>query len=101
VASPFAGIGIAAYFFLRRSDAADRVAASFAGRAPRASSTSTTSTELYDARVVQPISGPPSALWRVHRRAGLIDGAVNGAGSFVERRQRNPAPVQNRGVDGA
>jgi len=78
----FAGIGIAAYFFLRRSDAADRVAASFAG-AHRVLLNKYYVDELYDALVVQPIKRTSErALWRVID-AGLIDGAVNGAGSFV------------------
>jgi NADH-quinone oxidoreductase subunit L len=39
--------------------------------------------EIYDAAIVQPITRTSDrALWRVVD-AGLIDGAVNGAGSFV------------------
>ncbi len=39
--------------------------------------------ELYDALIVQPIKRTSErALWRVVD-AGVIDGAVNGAGSFV------------------
>ena len=78
----FAGIGIAAYFFLRRSDAADRVATSFAG-AHRVLLNKYYVDELYDALVVQPVKRTSErALWRVFD-AGVIDGAVNGAGSFV------------------
>jgi NADH-quinone oxidoreductase subunit L len=77
-----AGIGIAAYFFLRRKDAADRVAASFAG-VHRVLLNKYYVDELYDAAIVQPIKRTSErALWRVFD-AGVIDGAVNGAGSFV------------------
>jgi NADH-quinone oxidoreductase subunit L len=77
-----AGIGIAAYFFLRRKDAADRVAASFAG-GHRVLLNKYYVDEFYDAVIVQPIKRTSErALWRVFD-AGVIDGAVNGAGSFV------------------
>jgi NADH-quinone oxidoreductase subunit L len=78
----FAGIGIAAYFFLRRKDAADRLAASFAG-VHRVLLNKYYVDELYDATIVQPVRRTSErALWRVFD-AGVIDGAVNGAGSFV------------------
>jgi NADH-quinone oxidoreductase subunit L len=77
-----AGIGIAVFFFLRRRDAADRVAASFAGL-HRLLLNKYYVDEIYDAAIVQPIKRTSDrALWRVVD-AGLIDGAVNGAGSFV------------------
>jgi NADH-quinone oxidoreductase subunit L len=77
-----AGIGIAFYFFLRRRDAADRLAASFAGL-HRLLLNKYYVDEIYDAAIVQPIKRTSDrALWRVVD-AGLIDGAVNGAGSFV------------------
>jgi NADH-quinone oxidoreductase subunit L len=77
-----AGIGIAAYFFLRRKDAADRLAASFAG-VHRVLLNKYYVDELYDAAIVQPIKRiSERALWRVFD-AGVIDGAVNGTGSFV------------------
>jgi len=77
-----AGIGIAAYFFLRRREAADRVAARFAG-AHRVLLHKYYVDELYDAAIVQPIRRTSErALWRVFD-AGIVDGAVNGAGSFV------------------
>lgn len=77
-----AGIGIAAYFFLRRRDAADRVAARFAG-AHRVLLNKYYVDEFYDAAIVQPIRRVSErALWRVFD-ASVIDGAVNGAGSFV------------------
>jgi len=77
-----AGIGIAVFFFLRRRDAADRVAASFAGL-HRLLLNKYYVDEIYDAAIVQPIARTSDrALWRVVD-AGLIDGTVNGAGSFV------------------
>ena len=77
-----AGIGIAAYFFLRRREAADRVAARFAG-AHRVLLNKYYVDEFYDAAIVQPIRRTSErALWRVFD-ARVIDGAVNGAGSFV------------------
>ena len=77
-----AGIGIAGYFFLRRTEAADRVASSFAG-VHRVLLNKYYVDELYDAAIVQPIKRTSErALWRVFD-AGVIDGAVNGAGSFV------------------
>jgi NADH-quinone oxidoreductase subunit L len=77
-----AGIGIAGYFFLRRKDAADRMAATFAG-VHRVLLNKYYVDELYDAAIVQPIRRTSErALWRVFD-AGVIDGAVNGAGSFV------------------
>jgi len=77
-----AGIGIAAYFFLRRKDAADRLASRFAG-VHRVLLNKYYVDELYDAALVQPIKRTSErALWRVFD-VGVIDGAVNGAGSFV------------------
>ncbi|MGE5198949.1 MAG: hypothetical protein ACM3H9_04860, partial [Rhodospirillaceae bacterium] len=77
-----AGIGIAAYFFLRRKDAADSLASRFAG-AHRVLLNKYYVDELYDAAVVQPIRRTSErALWKAVD-AGIIDGAVNGAGSFV------------------
>jgi NADH-quinone oxidoreductase subunit L len=77
-----AGIGIAVFFFLRRRDAADRVAASFAGL-HRLLLNKYYVDEFYDAAIVQPITRTSDrVLWRVVD-AGLLDGAVNGAGSFV------------------
>jgi NADH-quinone oxidoreductase subunit L len=77
-----AGIGIAAYFFLRRRDAAAWLAARFAG-VHRVLLNKYYVDEAYDAAIVQPIKRVSErALWRVVD-AGVIDGAVNGAGSFV------------------
>jgi NADH-quinone oxidoreductase subunit L len=77
-----AGIGIAVFFFLRRRDAADRMANRFAGL-HRLLLNRYYVDEIYDAAIVQPIKRTSDrALWRVVD-AGLIDGAVNGAGSVV------------------
>jgi NADH-quinone oxidoreductase subunit L len=77
-----AGIGIAAYFFLRRRDLAGRLAASFSG-VHRVLLNKYYVDEAYDAAIVQPIKRVSErVLWRVVD-AGVIDGAVNGAGSFV------------------
>ncbi len=77
-----AGIGIAAYFFLRRRDAAAALAARFAGL-HRLLLNKYYVDEIYDAAIVQPITrGSERGLWKVVD-AGVIDGAVNGAGSFV------------------
>jgi len=77
-----AGIGIAAYFFLRRRDVAGRLAASFSG-VHRVLLNKYYVDEAYDAAIVQPIKRVSErVLWRVVD-AGVIDGAVNGAGSFV------------------
>jgi NADH-quinone oxidoreductase subunit L len=77
-----AGIGIAAFFFLRRKDAADRLAARLAG-VHRVLLNKYYVDELYDAAIVQPIRRTSErALWRAFD-AGAIDGAVNGAGAVV------------------
>ncbi len=77
-----AGIGIAAYFFLRRRDAADAVAARFAGL-HRLLLNKYYVDEIYDAAIVRPLTrGSERALWKAVD-AGVIDGAVNGAGSLV------------------
>jgi len=77
-----AGIGIAAYFFLRRRDAADAVAARFAGLHKLLLNKYYVD-EIYDAAIVRPLArGSERALWKAVD-AGVIDGAVNGAGSIV------------------
>jgi len=77
-----AGIGIAAYFFLRRREAAGALAARFAGL-HRLLLNKYYVDEIYDAAIVEPIRrGSERALWKVVD-AGVIDGAVNGAGSLV------------------
>ena len=77
-----AGIGIAAYFFLRNRRAADAMAERF-----RPIYTLLLNKyyvdEIYDATIVQPIKLISTvALWK-GADAGLIDGAVNGVGQFV------------------
>jgi NADH-quinone oxidoreductase subunit L len=77
-----AGIGIAFYFFLRNRQLADRLAASAAGL-HRTLLNKYYVDELYDAAIVQPIRRlSEGTLWKVVD-AGIIDGAVNGAGAVV------------------
>jgi NADH-quinone oxidoreductase subunit L len=76
------GIGIAAFFFLRRREAADAAARRFAGLY-RLLLNKYYVDEVYDATIVQPIKRlSTGVLWKVVD-AGLIDGAVNGAGITV------------------
>jgi NADH-quinone oxidoreductase subunit L len=76
------GIGVAAFFFLRRRDRAEALAR----RLPGVHSLLLNKyrvDELYDAAIVQPIKGLSTAvLWR-GVDAGLVDGAVNGVGAVV------------------
>jgi NADH-quinone oxidoreductase subunit L len=77
-----AGIGLAAYFWLRKRDAGDRAAAR-----PGAIHTLLLNKyyidELYDAAVVRPIQAlSTTVLWK-GADAALIDGSVNGVGSVV------------------
>jgi NADH-quinone oxidoreductase subunit L len=77
-----AGIGIAAFFFLRRRDAGDALASRFAG-VHRLLSNKYYVDEVYDATIVQPIKLlSTEALWK-GIDAGLIDGSVNGTGRIV------------------
>ena len=77
-----AGIGIAAFFWLRRRDLTDRIARRFAG-VHRVLLNKYYVDELYDAAIVQPIKGLSERfLWKVFD-AGVLDGAVNGAGKVV------------------
>ncbi len=77
-----AGIGIAAFFFLKRRDAADAAARRFAGL-HRLLLHKYYVDELYDATIVQPIKRlSTGVLWKVVD-AGVIDGTVNGAGITV------------------
>jgi NADH-quinone oxidoreductase subunit L len=76
------GIGIAAFFFLKRRDRADAVAASMPGPY-RLLLNKYYVDELYDTVIVQPIKRISTvALWH-GVDAGLIDGAVNGTGAVV------------------
>ncbi|HXE80228.1 MAG TPA: NADH-quinone oxidoreductase subunit L [Vicinamibacterales bacterium] len=76
------GIGLAWYFFLRRPQAADAVAAR-AAPIHRLLLNKYWVDELYDAAIVHPIRRlSERVLWR-QVDAGVIDGAVNGAGSII------------------
>jgi NADH-quinone oxidoreductase subunit L len=76
------GIGLAYFFFIRKPSAADAVASS-AAPVHRLLLNKYYVDELYDAAVVQPIKRVSErVLWKVVD-AGVIDGAVNGAGTFV------------------
>jgi len=77
-----AGIGIAAYFFLKNRDAADRLAEQFAGPR-RVLEHKYYVDEIYDAAIVQPIRiTSENGLWKVVD-ARIIDGAVNGVADTV------------------
>jgi NADH-quinone oxidoreductase subunit L len=77
-----AGIGIAAYFFLKNRHAADRLADQFAGPR-RVLENKYYVDEIYDAAIVQPIRiTSESGLWKVVD-ARIIDGAVNGVAETV------------------
>jgi NADH-quinone oxidoreductase subunit L len=76
------GIGLAWFFFVRKPDAADAVAAS-AAPLHRLLLNKYYVDELYDAAVVQPIKRTSEGVLWKGVDAGVIDGAVNGAGTFV------------------
>jgi NADH-quinone oxidoreductase subunit L len=78
----FAGIGLAWYFFQRQPDAADAVRAS-AEPVHRLLLHKYYVDEIYDAAIVQPIKRLSTRLLWKGVDAGVIDGAVNGAGAFV------------------
>ena len=79
----FAGIGIAAYFWLRNRDAADRLSKSLSGPY-RLLCNKYYVDEAYDAVIVQPIKlFSTGALWK-GMDAGMVDGAVNGVGLAVQ-----------------
>ncbi|MBI2219707.1 MAG: NADH-quinone oxidoreductase subunit L [Acidobacteria bacterium] len=76
------GIGIAVFFFLKRRDRAEEIAAALPGPY-RLLLNKYYVDELYDTAVVQPIKRTSTvALWR-GVDAGVIDGAVNGTGAVV------------------
>jgi NADH-quinone oxidoreductase subunit L len=78
----FAGIGIAAFFWLRNPERAAAVARQFSGPY-RFLLNKYYFDEVYDALVVQPIKQVSTgALWK-GVDAGLIDGGVNGVGAVV------------------
>jgi NADH-quinone oxidoreductase subunit L len=82
IALALGGIGVASVFFLKNPRAAERMAERFAALY-RLLLGKYFVDELYDAIAVQPIKRVSTLfLWR-GIDAGVIDGAVNGAGSFV------------------
>jgi NADH-quinone oxidoreductase subunit L len=78
----FAGIAIAAFYFLKSRQAADAMADRFAG-VHRLLANKYYVDEVYDATIVQPIRiVSEEGLWKTVD-ARVIDGAVNGAGESV------------------
>jgi NADH-quinone oxidoreductase subunit L len=78
----FLGIGLAYFFFIRRPDAADSVAAR-AAPVHRTLLNKYYVDELYDATIVQPVKrASERVLWKVVD-VGIIDGAVNGTAALV------------------
>jgi NADH-quinone oxidoreductase subunit L len=93
----FAGIGIAAYFWLRNRDAAAGLARQFGG-VHRLLLGKYYVDEAYDAAVVQPIRLlSTGALWK-GVDTGLIDGTVNGVGGLVRAGSTGLRRVQNGSV---
>ncbi len=82
IAVAFAGIGIAAYFFLKNRRASDAMAERFSGLQTLLLNKYYVD-EIYDATIVQPIRiVSEDALWKVVD-VQVIDGAVNGVGGVV------------------
>jgi NADH-quinone oxidoreductase subunit L len=78
----FVGIGLAAFFFLKRPEAADGAARSLAPLHKLLLNKYYVD-EVYDATIVHPLrDGSTSVLWKTVD-AGIIDGAVNGTGHLV------------------
>jgi NADH-quinone oxidoreductase subunit L len=78
-----AGIGLAVYFFLKRRDAADRIARQFAGPYHLLEHKYYVD-EIYDATIVQPVKTvSEKGLWKT-LDVRVIDGAVNGVGAVTE-----------------
>ncbi|MEW5981954.1 MAG: NADH-quinone oxidoreductase subunit L [Acidobacteriota bacterium] len=81
-AAAVGGVAVAWFFFLRRREASDSLARSFAG-VHRTLLHKYYVDEIYDATIVEPIHRlSERSLWKVVD-AGVIDGAVNGAGRIV------------------
>ena len=77
----FAGIGLAAFLYLKRTDIPDALVAKFPG-AYQFLVRKGYIDELYDAVLVQPIKAlSEGVLWKADAR--VIDGAVNGTGQIV------------------
>jgi NADH-quinone oxidoreductase subunit L len=82
VAVGLTGIGLAYVFYYARRDLPDKLALQFRGLY-NAVLNKYYVDEIYDAAVVTPVvSGSRDVLWK-QVDAGLIDGAVNGAGSLA------------------
>jgi NADH-quinone oxidoreductase subunit L len=78
-----AGIGLAVYFFLRKREAADRLAEQFPGPR-RLLENKYYVDEVYDAAIVQPIGlVSEHGLWKT-LDVRVIDGAVNGMATAVQ-----------------
>jgi NADH-quinone oxidoreductase subunit L len=92
-----AGIGIAAYFWLRNRAAAASLAGQFNGLY-RLLLNKYYVDELYDAAIVQPIKLlSTGALWK-GVDVGLVDGTVNGVGALVRAGSTSLRRVQNGSV---
>jgi NADH-quinone oxidoreductase subunit L len=79
----FAGIGIAAFFWLRRPDGADALARQFSA-VYRLLLNKYYIDEIYNALIVQPIKQVSTlGLWKA-ADVGLIDGIVNGVGGSIQ-----------------
>jgi NADH-quinone oxidoreductase subunit L len=77
-----AGIGIAAYYFLRNRAAADALAARFSGLY-RLLTNKYFVDEVYDTTIVQPVRiTSQEGLWKIVD-VRIIDGTVNGVGQLV------------------
>ncbi len=93
----FAGIGIAAYFWLKNREAADRLSTSMSGVYHLLSNKYYVD-ELYDAAIVQPVKAfSTGGLWK-GMDAGVVDGAVNGVGMTVEAGSSSLRRVQTGSV---
>ena len=78
-----AGIGLAVYFFLKKRQAADRIARQFAG-VHHILERKYYVDEIYDAAIVQPVRiVSTEGLWKM-LDVRVIDGAVNGVGDLVQ-----------------
>ena len=92
-----AGIGIAFFIWGRRRDIADRLARQFSGVYNLLLNKYYVD-EIYDALIVQPIKRTSEgALWK-GIDAGLIDGTVNGVGTFVRGASQSLRQLQTGSV---
>jgi NADH-quinone oxidoreductase subunit L len=93
----FAGIGLAAYFWLRNRNAADALARQFSGL-HKLLIRKYYVDEIYDAAVVQPIKlVSTGGLWH-GVDAGIIDGTVNGVGGVIGAISAGLRRLQNGSV---